>query len=157
MMLGFGTWVALLPCAWAKLAGPSTHCFTIRPWCCRNALGKHDSTHGQRSEIVCRLLTSLQLEFIMQFKPPSPPALTSSCFIRRMFGGELLSRITCVHGGVSQVSEQHQTFCSLLLATSGASSVQQALQAFTQLHVLDGDNSYRCVRQIRSDACPTDA
>lgn len=76
-------------------------------------------------------------------KPSHEVALTS--FIYRIFGGRTRSQIKCSQ--CSYESNTYEPFLNLSLEVTRASTVDRALEKFTEGEVLDGANKYRCSRQ----------
>ena len=64
--------------------------------------------------------------------------------VDNIFGGRLCSQVKCLNGGCRHVSNTFDPFLDLSLEISRASTLAKALQRFTAVETLDGENKYKC-------------
>ena len=64
--------------------------------------------------------------------------------VSTIFGGRLCSQVKCLNGSCRYVSNTFDPFLDLSLEISRASTLTKALQRFTAVETLDGNNKYKC-------------
>jgi ubiquitin C-terminal hydrolase len=98
--------------------------------------GRQEDAH----EFLRYLLDAMQRDFFKGI-PTSGKERTNGP-VTSIFGGRLLSRITCISCG--NVSDCRDDFQDLSLDVCNADSISKALKLFTSSELLTGRNSYEC-------------
>ena len=91
------------------------------------------------------LLDAMHDRSIAGINPKPSRELEYTSFIYQIFGGKIRSQLKCTQ--CDYESNTYDPFLDLSLEISRAHSVQKALQRFTEVEVLDGQNSYKCPKQ----------
>ncbi|KAG8889622.1 hypothetical protein FRB98_003425 [Tulasnella sp. 332] len=73
-----------------------------------------------------------------------PPALAETTWVHKIFGGKLLSRVTCHQ--CRHASDKFEACLDISLDLTGARSVEQALENYVKIEQLDGkgEDRYKC-------------
>ena len=66
--------------------------------------------------------------------------------ISAIFGGKLCSQVKCLANKCNHVSNTFEPFLDLSLEIMGASCLSKALQRFTAVEILAGENQYECAK-----------
>lgn len=120
--------------------------------------GRQEDAH----EWLRLLLESVQQACLVSASPSvKQSALKETTFIQKIFGGRLLSRVTCL--SCQHNSDTFDPILDLSLDIRGCDNLGQAMSNFTQIDELRGSEKYKCEKckrlvvarkQFTLDKCP---
>ncbi|PWN19183.1 cysteine proteinase, partial [Microstroma glucosiphilum] len=120
--------------------------------------GRQEDAH----EWLRLLLESVQQACLASASPAvKQSALKETTFIQKIFGGKLLSRVTCL--SCQHNSDTFDPILDLSLDIRGCDNLGQAMSNFTQIDELRGSEKYKCEKckrlvvarkQFTLDKCP---
>ena len=103
--------------------------------------GRQEDAH----EFLRCLLDSMQKACLRMVPPKQPRRVQETTAVHSLFGGHLRSQVKCKRCG--HCSNKYEAYLDLSLEIAKkADSIDRALQNFTAVERLDGDNQYRCER-----------
>jgi len=102
-------------------------------------LGREEDAH----EFLRYTLTALQKCFLRKYiGQKMPKELENTTFIDCVFGGYLVSKITCFSCKYESCTKD--PFLDLSLEIQGCTSLDSAIEKFSRPEILDGANKYKC-------------
>ena len=101
--------------------------------------GRQEDAH----EFLRCLLDSMQQACLRMAAPKQPRRIQETTAVHSLFGGHLRSQVKCKRCG--HCSNKYEAYLDLSLEIAKkADSIDRAMQNFTAVEQLDGDNQYRC-------------
>eukprot|EP01043_Picozoa_sp_COSAG02_P001502 COSAG02_NODE_32_length_50374_cov_46.674013_16_plen_1007_part_00 len=101
--------------------------------------GRQEDAH----EFLRCLLDSMQKACLRMAAPKQPRRIQETTAVHSLFGGHLRSQVKCKRCG--HCSNKYEAYLDLSLEIAKkADSIDRAMQNFTAVEQLDGDNQYRC-------------
>ena len=116
---------------------------------CKTPLTPHSFRLGHQEdahEYLIALLDGMHECIVQEVRPRPSPAVEQTTLIYRIFGGMIRSQVKCSSCGYE--SNTFDPFLDVSLEVNKVDSLRGALQRFTTGEVLDGDNRYKCPKQV---------
>ena len=124
----------------AKVLTPSLLVGNLRVVCPRFKLGRQEDSH----EYLRLMLELMQKNVLSTYNAVTDERVKETCVINRIFGGYLVSSITCSICKYASMAFDANLDLSLDVAHPKINSLKRALNEFIRIDVLEGDNAYRC-------------